>query len=436
MHKPADRVLFYLFTALLFWLPLPFGSNRPWAVALFAVVTCILLGWWLALFLREKTTLTTCFRRSLPLVALIGITQLWLCLQGPYYSQDPSRTLHQLIQGVALFNTLVLTLLLTRSKRRIRIIVYTLVVSGVVQAVYGSLMTLSGIEYVLFFPKEAYSGVATGTFINRNHLAGYLELTLAVGIGVMIATLKDNGQSSWRDFSRRLLTALLGTKARVRIGLIIMVAALVMTHSRMGNTAFFASLTLTGIIALLLGKRASKATLVLLGSLIIIDLVVVGTFFGVERVIDRLENTSLETVRRDEVNNLAMGALQDHYVTGTGAGSFYGIFPSYRDESVGKIYFDHAHNDYMQFALEFGLIGFLPLLAAVIWTFMIALRAQWIRRDKLMRGLSFSAMMAIIALGIHSTVDFNLQIPANAATFTVILALGWMSLYFREAKST
>lgn len=47
-----------------------------------------------------------------------------------------------------------------------------------------------------------------------------------------------------------------------------------------------------------------------------------------------------------------------------------------------------------------------------------------------MRGLSFSALMAIISFGIHSTVDFNLQIPANAATFMVILALGWLSAIF------
>ena len=42
-----------------------------------------------------------------------------------------------------------------------------------------------------------------------------------------------------------------------------------------------------------------------------------------------------------------------------------------------------------------------------------------------MRGLGCGVLMAIVALLIHSAVDFNLQIPANAATFVVILAMAW-----------
>ncbi|PXF28869.1 hypothetical protein WH50_24025 [Pokkaliibacter plantistimulans] len=53
----------------------------------------------------------------------------------------------------------------------------------------------------------------------------------------------------------------------------------------------------------------------------------------------------------------------------------------------------------------------------------------------LLRDISFAPIMAIIALGIHSTVDFNLQIPANAATFLTILALSWVALYTRAGDS-
>ena len=195
-------------------------------------------------------------------------------------------------------------------------------------------------------------------------------------------------------------------------------------------------MTLTGIIALVFSKHASRATVILLVSLIVFDLVVVGTFFGMEKVVNRIENTTLNTVWRDEVNVYAYEyeLLNDNLLTGAGAGSFYGVFPEYRKEDVRNIYFNHAHNDYMQFAVEFGLIGFIPLLFAVVLSFVVALQAQRKRRDSLMRGLSFSALMVIISFGIHSTVDFNLQIPANAATFMVILALGWLSLYFKDKK--
>ena len=438
--QPADRWLFNLFIGLLFWLPIPLGSNRPWAVALFGCVSLGLLLWWCVLHVNNRVTLARSFKKALPVVVLLIGCQAWVFINTYFlnYSAggtlDPSRSLQQLTQGLGLTALFCLTLLLLNSKRRIKIVVYTLIVSGICQAIYGSLMTLSGIEYVLFLPKESGKGAVTGTFINRNHLAGYLELCLAVGIGFMIASLKDDAISNWRDFGRRVLTALLGTKARVRIGLVIMVAALVMTHSRMGNTAFFASMTIAGVIALILSKRASKATVILLTSLILIDIAVVGTFFGVKKVVDRIESTSLNTTHRDDVDEYALIMLQDNLLTGTGPGSFYGVFPEYRQKDIGKAYYDHAHNDYLQFAIEFGLIGFIPLLAAVILTFIMAVRAQWQRKDALMRGLSFSAIMAIIAFGIHSTVDFNLQIPANAATFMVILALGWISMFFKENK--
>ena len=70
-----------------------------------------------------------------------------------------------------------------------------------------------------------------------------------------------------------------------------------------------------------------------------------------------------------------------------------------------------------------GLLGSMVLLSL-----SAALRAMKRRNDPLMRGMAFSSVMGIVALLIHSTVDFNLQIPANSATFMVILALGWIAL--------
>lgn len=440
--KAPDNGVFIAFVAVLVLVPIPLGSNRLWAVSLFNIAVFSMVFYWAYLFIRQQVSFTLTFKKARLAIAAFALCQLWVFINYMFLSQplggslDPTRSFYQLIHGVALVGFFCMTLLLLRSRKRIKTVIFALIVSGLFQAVYGSLMTLSGIEYILFLPKESYRGLATGTFINRNHLAGYLELCLAVGIGFMIASLKGDGASSWRDRVRRFFTALLGPKARVRLSLVIMVAALVMTHSRMGNTAFFASMTITGVIALVFSRHASRATVILLVSLIIIDLAVVGTFFGMEKVVNRIENTRLNTVSRDEVNLYAYELFTDHALTGTGAGSFYGVFPEYRKEDVGNVYFNHAHNDYMQFAIEFGLIGFIPLLLGVLLSFYVALQAQRKRRDSLMRGLSFSTLMAIIAFSIHSTVDFNLQIPANAATFMVVLALGWLSGYFKDKRSS
>jgi hypothetical protein len=65
----------------------------------------------------------------------------------------------------------------------------------------------------------------------------------------------------------------------------------------------------------------------------------------------------------------------------------------------------------------------------VLFTLAVALVAQWARRDPLMRGMSFACIMGVTAILIHSWVDFNLQIPANATLFVTLLALGWISLH-------
>ena len=78
-----------------------------------------------------------------------------------------------------------------------------LVLSGLVQAVYGGLMHLSGANLEIFGAQVPHAAHASGGFVNRNHLAGFLEITLALGIGLMIGALQETGPRSWRQFLAR-----------------------------------------------------------------------------------------------------------------------------------------------------------------------------------------------------------------------------------------
>ena len=103
---------------------------------------------------------------------------------------------------------------------------------------------------------------------------------------------------------------------------------------------------------------------------------------------------------------------KDAALTGTGAGTFFVIFPAYQD--IGQPgFFQHAHNDYLEFMSDTGWIGILLLAAIVIITFAAALRAMRKRRYPLMRGMAFSSVMGIISLMIHSSTDFNFRIPSE-----------------------
>jgi len=429
-----SNALFYYLLIILIWIPLPLGSNRPWSEMLMCMGILTLAASWCLMFGLGKVSLTKTFKKAWPVLLLLFFANSVLIFQLYAKSTiDPESTYLEMIQSFSLLSLFSMVLLLVNSSKRIKITIYVIVISGLFQAVYGSLMTLSGIEHGFFIKKVSYLGVATGTFVNRNHLAGYLVICLSLGLGLMIATLKGS-PTSIKEFLRNFLQAILSKKAPLRIALVIMVAALVMTHSRMGNTAFFVSMGIIGTLTILLKRRSIGSTLLLLTSLLIIDIAVVGNFFGVEKVINRLEQTSATKETRDEVNIYSIKILEDNLLLGTGAGTFYTSFPQVRERDVGFLFYDHAHNDYLEFLTERGVIGTAPLLLSVIITFIISIYTLWKRKNPLMRGCGFACSMSMLAMAIHATVDFNLQIPANAATFMVVLALGWIGRYHREKK--
>jgi len=451
----ADRPVYYTFLALLLWLPLPLGSNRIWAWSIMEVWVLLLAVGWLIQFLRGRVWLSRAFHRAMPVTICLALVVLWTGLQtlilpaellGVLSPQalelhamtqtDTSLSLNVYATWESALKTLsylllfCLTLLLVTDKRRIRLLALAIVLGGVLQASYGALMTLSGLEYGFFIEKEAYRGVATGTFINRNHLAGYLEMCLAVGVGLMLAELSTRAAADWRDSARRLLKTLLGSRALVRLALVVMVIGLVLTHSRMGNTAFFVSLIGVGGFYLLAVQSITRNTMIFFASLLVIDLLVIGNFFGIETVAERLQQTSVEGEGRIDVFRDSLSIVRDYPLTGTGAGSFYSTYPMYDSGNTGFAFYRHTHNDYLQFASELGLPAFVLLGFGVLASLWSAIKAQLTRRDRLLQGMGFAATMAIVALLIHSAVDFNLQIPANAAMFVVLMALAWVCRYW------
>jgi len=208
----------------------------------------------------------------------------------------------------------------------------------------------------------------------------------------------------------------------------------VMTRSRMGNTAFFASMLVSGGLALALSRHAPRGTVLLISSLIVIDIALIGTWFGVERTVQRITETTVQNVEdRVDPSVYAVKIIEDYPLFGTGGGTFYTAFTRYRGHDIPD-YYDHVHNDYVQFLTDTGIIGGALFGLFVLASFACAILAQARRRDPLARGVGFGVVMGVIAIGIHSTVDFNLQIPANAFIFTILLALGWLSLYLRRGE--
>lgn len=434
----AERILFAGLLALLVWLPLPMGSNRDWAIGLFILVAGLLAAIWSAIQLVRKEPLGTGFRRALLPLGLLFATQVWVAIQWlGGLSRDPGSTFQYLMLGIAYCLLYLLVAGLVRTRKRISILLGVLVFSGVFQAFFGTFMTLSGMEWLVLEAKQFHVGHATGTFVNRNHLAGYLEIAMAAGIGLLMA-LRDGGRFRWA----RLIETIIGPKMRVRLGLVIMVIALVMSHSRMGNTAFFASLLIVGGAFVLIDRENRLRNSLILASIIVIDIVIISQYFGLDQLKDRLVNTRLNDVVVDgnvvlEANEYrglvvqqALPLARENPLLGQGAGSFEAVFPAYAGSDI-PLHYDHAHNDFLQFFIEFGLIGCLPLALFVGISMFYAIRAMRQRRSLYRSGLGFGIAIGILSLMIHSSTDFNLQIPANAATYIVLCALAVAANYHR-----
>lgn len=455
-----DRWLFRGLILLLFWVPLPLGSNRTWAVSILVFWSQLLLlgtmfvwrhaavdaferlklfRWPLGLF-GLFTALIWGQLLPLPAGGLALLSSETLAVQQGVstlrISLDPNQTQIYAALTFAYFSCFVVALLTVRDKERLDKLALFIVAAGLLQAIIGVLLFSVGAVYRIFFFDVIHNRVI-GTFGYHNHFAGYMEICLSVGIGLMLARLgaeKSEQVGNWKHKLVKIFDFILSPKMRLRMMLIILVIALVLTRSRMGNAGFFAAMLIVGLIAIILSRKMAPATIGLIASLVIIDVVIVGTWVGLEKVVERVRDTAMvqevgareESVElRTEVARYSVDLVREFPVFGTGAGSFYNTYLRYR--TPRELYWDHAHNDYVEIAADTGLVGLGILACFVVLTAARAILILMRRRSSLPRGVAFGSLMAIVAIAIHSTVDFNLQLPANALTLIVVMAMVWIA---------
>jgi putative inorganic carbon (HCO3(-)) transporter len=459
VHSKTSTLLLYALLAIVFLLPIPLGANRPWAWSFFQILIFLLsMGCaihyrsnrWLGLGKHLKIVYLWLVFVIIASLQIIPMPEFLVAFISPnayklqvvaqattfYFSLDPGQSAISFFKLVAYFCLFVCTLLLVNDEKRIKLLLTTMVVAGTFQAIYGALEILLGRQQSLLFALDV-SESATGSFVYRNHYANFLMMCLAAGIGLMVTSLQKEQLNSPKDWMRSIATAMLGSKALIRICLAIMVIALVMSRSRMGNTAFFVSMTIVGVMALFLVKQRSQGLTILILSMFVIDLVIVSAWFGLDKVQERLAETSLKQESRDEVIRDALPMVLDFPITGTGAGSFYSTFPAYKTTDVHSFY-DQAHNDFLQMTIEYGVPSVGILIAMVSFAFYNAVRVMRYRRNSLFKGASFACCMVIIGMLLHMTVDFPLQAFANASYFVIFISLSTIisSLELRRCRQT
>jgi O-antigen ligase len=423
--------------AVLVWVPIPLASNRIWA-------------WSILLFTLSFMLLVhTCYHlyKNQPLIAarwhygLLIPLCLFLFYQILQYinplhpfviveplqsftvgSIDPYQTKNMIFKTLAYSMFVYLVLQYCTNENSVKKLMFAVLVSACFQATYGSIINLIGYSHSPFLG-FAEGGRARGSFVYQNHFANYLALALSLAIGWLVSELKtQHSNFSFKQLLIDMLNMLISKKMLLRLAIIIMIIGLILSRSRMGNAAFFSALMITGLVAIFIYRRPPVLLKPLILSLFVLDMVIIGSMFGLEKLQQRIEDTSFSAETRDEVVLDSIPIINKYWLTGTGAGTFYTVFPAYQPRPYSGFY-DHAHNEYVQFSVEYGLVITALLGLWVMYALWLAARTMALRESKLYKGVAFGCCMAIIHMLIHNTVDFNLQSPSNTLLFLLIISL-------------
>jgi len=305
-----------------------------------------------------------------------------------------------------------------RSRREAVGLSGALLTIGVPEAAYGITQFLTGRQYILQYGQWVPAFDATGTYVNRNHFAGLLEMILPFLLAEILFVRLAAGnsrRSPWID----LVVSPLSSRLLLRIVLFTVLAiGLVFSRSRMGILAGAVGILAVTAIAGMQRRRR----FVLVGFFLIFSApLAYSVWIGLTPVIERFEGLSRPGALEDRlpVWRDTVALIGDFPLTGTGLGTYRWTNQHYQTSKFFGIY-EHAHSDYLEFAAEIGIPA-AALLFGSLWVLVFrvgrrALILQSVRERTLAAGCT-GAMAAIL---IHGVTDFNLQIPANALIFSWI----------------
>ena len=317
-------------------------------------------------------------------------------------------------------------------------LILAVIITGFVISLLGIIQKYSGEDKICgIFTSPA--GNFFGTYINRNHFAGYIEMVIPLSLGVLIFLSRRRTLSRVRSLRARIVESDPRWLLFLFISLI-MITAHVSTLSRGGTLAFLGSMIFFIFFTRKL-KLTSGQTLLRLIAVVLILLILAVCYFGYQPIIERFEVFSSRgrvIIWRD-----TWDLFRSHPLLGTGLGTFRDVFQNIRGEyriyqRRHPIFYNvfpfHAENDYLQLMAEMGVWGIICLLLLVGWYFRIIL--TWKPRRRMSppssripekngfqigrRAIVLGTATGIVAFLFHGLVDFNFHIPANALLFFIL----------------
>jgi O-antigen ligase len=351
------------------------------------------------------------------------------------FSLIPSHTLRETLEIFSYFLLGFLIIKTVTKRRQILRIFYVLIGMGVFQALYGLFELYSKNPRILFYEKMYHLDSVTGTFVNRNHFSGYLEMVIPLAMGLAIAgiDLPSLMELKWRDRLLRLSEKGQSISLLVSLGIIVMAVAVVFSRSRSGLFLLvFSFILFFGLTIIYFGKNKhqKKGTRNFIAAVFII-IILISLYIGIDATIERFALDRLLREGRLAYWANTAGIFADYPVMGTGLGTFPSLYPDKEgEETLIRLY--HAHNDYLEYLSELGIVGMGLLLGGILYLLIKSFLVWKERRHPEFKSLGLGGIIAVICILFHSLTDFNLHIPANMLLFSVVLSLTVVVVFYKR----
>jgi O-Antigen ligase len=399
------RVLRVGLALLLAFGVLSLGAVDVWAQSILEIGSMVLLAGWAVIVWFTPEAEIRWSPLNWPLLGFVGIASLQLLFHA---TASAFLTRAELLRLTAYFIVFFLIAQAFRTRKDWSRLAWFVVVFCFGVSLLGIIQHFTAGNEIYWMRSLKPEVEPFGPYVNRNDFAGFVELTLPIGIALMVL------RGAHKDLFP-LLTLLT----------IVPVSADILSSSRAGIMSLAFEIGVLLFLALRRRGASWKGSRTMALALAALAAIALVAWIGVGRTIERFSTLSSPEISMSRRFSMARGAVRiflAHPIKGCGLGALVDVFPRYDTAYDGKVV-DHVHDDYLEGLAEAGILGALCGLSFLWLLYREARRNYEAEQGHFSRALHAGGIAAVCGLLLHSFVDFNLHIPGNALLFLLQVAV-------------
>ncbi len=406
--------MYGIFGLLLFG-PLAFGAVEPWSIFFLETGTTVLFFLWIGKQVIDGQVKVRWNPLFAPMAAFGALIVVQLIFRRTAYPHD-TVSLALLYVAYAALCFLAGQTLVRGAQARSLTLLYS--VYGAAMAVFALLQGISSNGKLYWMRQPRNGGWIYGTYVNHNHYAGLMEMLVPIPMIVSLTRLAPPK-----------------VRAVAAAASAVMVGTIFLSGSRGGMIAIMAELIM--LATLLVKQKRGLRTGIGIGLFLAI-VMGLAVWVGGSELSQRIASVGpghsdlANDIRRD-INRDGLHMFAKRPILGWGLGSFPIVYPQFRTFYT-NFFVNEAHDDYLQLLVEMGLLGFGIMVWFVVTLYRRAFKKMKNWTSDISGAMALACVLGLSGILVHSAVDFNLQIPANAALFYVLCTVASSEPFAKPAR--